>query len=68
MWIWVIVIAVVIGGIIGLFSSRGGESAGENARNGAMAGGCMAAGCLWRIFLVGISIVIILWLFKILFG
>ena len=42
MWIWIIVIAVVIGGIWGYLNSNG--DAGD-AFGGAAAGGCLAAGC-----------------------
>ena len=39
MWIWIIIIAVIIGAIIGFAQS--GEK--EDAVDGAMAGGCLAA-------------------------
>jgi len=64
MWFWIIVIAIVIGGIIGFLNS--GDS--EEAVSGAMAGGCMAAGCIMRIAVAAISILIVLWLFGVLFG
>ena len=67
MWIWIIIGAVIIGAIIGFFASEG-ESKGTDAAQGAMAGGCMAVGCLGRIALVAITIMIILWLFGKLFG
>ncbi|MBQ7420857.1 MAG: hypothetical protein IJV27_01730 [Prevotella sp.] len=65
MWIWIIVIAAIIGGIYGFISSEGdsGEAAG-----GAMAGGCMAAGCLTRLAIAAIGIILILWLFGLIFG
>ncbi len=67
MWFWIIIIAVLIGGVLGfLFSDRGEK--GEGALGGAMAGGCMAAGCVWRILLVGRGIIIVLKLFSFLFG
>lgn len=64
MWIWVIIIAIIVGAIFGYMSS--GE--GEDAINGALAGGCLAAGCLWRIALAAIVILGILWLAGLLFG
>ncbi len=67
MWIWIIVIAVVIGGLIGFFSSNDSSEAGGNAIGGAMAGGCMAVGCLWRILLIGLGVIFVLWLFGLLF-
>lgn len=42
MWIWIIIIAVLIGAIIGF--AQNGEK--EDAMGGAMAGGCLAASCL----------------------
>lgn len=64
MWIWIIIIAVVIGAVVGYFNS--GKS--EDAAGGAMAGGCLAAGCLARIALAALGIILVLWLFNVLFG
>lgn len=64
MWIWILIIAIVIGAIFGFASS----GKGEDAAAGAMAGGCMAASCLGRIFFAGIIILLILWLFSVLLG
>lgn len=64
MWIWIIIIAVVIGAIIGFAQS--GEK--EDAVGGAMAGGCLAASCLARIAITAIIIIGILWLFGVLFS
>lgn len=66
MWIWIIVIACVIGGLIGFIGSDG-ENAGSDAAGGALAGGCMAAGCLMRIAFTALIILFILWLFGKLF-
>ena len=65
MWFWVIVIAVIVGAAIAYF---GGEGKKEDAVEGAMAGGCMAGNCLFQILIAGISIMVILWLFGLLFG
>lgn len=64
MWIWIIVIAVVVGAFLG-FAEKGD---GGDAMEGAMAGGCMAAGCVMRIALAAIGILLVLWLFGVLFG
>lgn len=63
MWIWIIVIAVIIGAFFGY--AENGRS--EDAMGGAMAGGCMAAGCLLRIALAALGIIFVLWLFSVLF-
>ncbi len=63
MWIWIIIIAVVIGALVGFFN-RGNIG---DALGGAMAGGCLATGCLIRIAIAAIGILFILWLFKVLF-
>lgn len=67
MWIWIILIAIVIGAIWGAASSEKGES-GTGAASGAMAGGCLAAGCLGRLALAAIGILLVLWLFGVIFG
>ncbi|CDE40384.1 MAG: hypothetical protein EGP67_05865 [Bacteroidales bacterium] len=64
MWIWIIVIAVVIGGIWGYLNSNG--DAGD-AFGGAAAGGCLAAGCLFRLLIVGLGIFLTIWLFRAVF-
>ena len=64
MWIWVIIIAVIVGAAIGYFNS--GKS--EDAASGALAGGCLAAGCLVRLAVAALGILLVLWLFGVLFG
>lgn len=64
MWIWIIVIAVIIGAVWGFLS----EGKSEDAVGGAMAGGCMAVGCLLRLALAALGIILILWLFGAIFG
>lgn len=64
MWIWIIIIAVIIGAIIGF--AQNGEK--EDAVDGAMAGGCLAASCLMRLAIAALIIIGILWLFGVLFG
>lgn len=64
MWIWVIVIAVIIGAILGAANSNDGDG----AMAGALGGGCMAVSCLGRLALYGLIIIGILWLCSLLFG
>jgi hypothetical protein len=65
MWLYVIVIAVIIGAVIGYF---GGDGNTDDAFEGAMAGGCMAGSCLLRIAIAALGIIFIIWLFGVLFG
>lgn len=65
MWIWIIIIAVIIGGLIGFFGSDGD---GSEAASGAMAGGCLAASCLGRLAIAALGILFVLWLFGTIFG
>ncbi len=64
MWIWIILIAAAIGGLIGFFGSENGEG----AAGGAMAGGCLAAGCIVRIVIFVLGILFVFWIFGLLFG
>lgn len=65
MWFWIIIIAVIIGAAIGFLGSNGDS---EEAVQGGLAGGCMAANCLFRIFIAGLCLFIIISLFSWLFG
>ncbi|MBP5560380.1 MAG: hypothetical protein J6X70_01055 [Muribaculaceae bacterium] len=65
MWFWIIVIAVIIGAAIAYF---GGDGNKDDAIDGALAGGCLAGNCLLEVFIAGISIMVIIWLFSWLFG
>ena len=63
MWIWILVIFAVVGAILGAVA---------NGKEGAV-GGCLAGlftggSCLLRILIVGLSILLIIWLFGVLFG
>lgn len=64
MWIWIIIIAIIIGAVVGYLNSGKSEEAAE----GAIAGGCLAAGCIMRIAITALGILVILWLFGLLFG
>ena len=63
MWFWIIVIAIVIGAIIGFIHN----GKGEDAAQGALAGGCLAASCLGRLALAALGIILILWLASVIF-
>lgn len=67
MWIWIIVIAIIIGAILGASSSKDGER-GAGAFSGALMGGMGCGYVLFQIFLWGAGIIIVLWLFGNLFG
>ena len=63
MWIWILVIFAVGGAILGALS---------NEKDGAL-GGCLTGlftggSCLTQIFIWGLSILFVLWLFGALFG
>ena len=62
MWLVIILVFVVIGAIWGASSTDG------DAGSGAMLGGCLAAGCLARLFMAGAVILVTLWLFGAIFG
>lgn len=64
MWFWIIVIAVIIGAIIGTCCSGKDEN---GALNGAMAGGCLAVSYLGRLFVFGACPFILIWLFQVIF-
>ncbi|MBQ9884047.1 MAG: hypothetical protein IJM43_06285 [Bacteroidaceae bacterium] len=67
MWFTLLIIAIIIGAIVGFFSSKDGER-GEGAIGGAVAGGMGCGYILIRIFIFGIIILGALWLFGALFG
>ena len=66
-WLIVIIIAAVIMGAIGYFSSKDGER-GENAAAGAVAGAMGCGYIILRIFLWGLGIFLLIELFVWLFG
>lgn len=67
MWIWLIIIAIIVGAIWGALTSDKGES-GAGAISGAIAGGMGCGYLLLQIFLWGLGIFIMIWLFGALFG
>lgn len=67
MWFRIIIIAAIIGAIIGAANSDKGE-VGSGAADGAIGGCLMAISCLGRIAIIGISIIVVLWLCGLIFG
>ena len=66
-WLVIIIIAAIVCGIIGFLSSNDGER-GEGALTGAI-GGAMGCGyILFRLFLWGLGIALLIWLFGAIFG
>ena len=67
MWLTILIIVIIIGAIIGFFSSRDGER-GSGALGGAIAGGMGCGYLLFQSFLAGLGILGVIWLFGALFG
>lgn len=63
MWLVILIIAIVIGAIWGAASDDGPGAAG-----GALMGGIGCGYILLRIFLAGLGILFIIWIFGLLFG
>lgn len=66
-WLIIIIVAAVIMGAIGYFSSKDGER-GENAAAGALAGAIGCGYVIFQIFLWGLGIFLVIKLFGWLFG
>lgn len=66
MWIWIIIIVAVIGGVIGYFSSQNGER-GQGFLSGLLAGGMGCGYIILQIFLVVAGLAVVIWLFSLLF-
>lgn len=62
--ITIIIIAALIGGAIGFFSS----GKGEDAAAGAMGGAMFAGSCLFQLLIYGIVIFLAIWVFSLVFG
>ena len=67
MWIWVIIIAIIIGAIGGALTSKDGKKS-QCAFAGAVTRGMGCGYVLIQIFIFGIGIMILFWLFRALFG
>ena len=66
-WLIIILIVAAIGAVLGYFSSEKGERT-EGAVQGAF-GGAMGCGYLLiQLFLWGLGIAILIWLFGVIFG
>ena len=67
MWLTILIIAIIIGAVIGFLGSNDGER-GSGALGGAIAGGIGCGHVLLQIFIFGIIILAFIWLFGALFG
>ena len=67
MWLTILIIVIIIGAIIGFFNSEDGER-GSGALGGAFVSGMGCGYLLFQIFLAGLVICGIIWLFVALFG
>jgi hypothetical protein len=67
MWILIIIIAIIIGAILGALNSKEGERGG-GAFSGAVMGGMGCGYVIFQIFIWGLGIIIIIWLFSKLFS
>lgn len=67
-WLWLILIVAAIGGIIGFFSSNRDEDRGSNAVQGALGAGVGCGMIIFQVFLWGLGIAFMIWLFGLLFG
>ena len=67
MWIIILIFAIIIGAFIGAISSKDGEK-GEGAIGGAITGGIGCGYILLQIFISGLGILFILWIFSALCG
>lgn len=67
MWFIVLIIAIIIGGIIGALSSKEGEQ-GAGCLAGAVTGGMGCGYVLIQILFYGLIILAFIWLFGALFG
>lgn len=66
-WLIIIIVVAVIGGIIGFLGSEDG-SRGEGAFEGAVGGALGCGYVLFRLFIWGLGIAFLFWLFGAIFG
>lgn len=67
MWLTILIVVIIIGAVLGFLGSKDGER-GEGAVSGAIASGFGCGYILFQLFLAGLGILIIIWLFGWLFG
>ena len=65
-WLIIIIIVAIIGAAIGFFSSNDGERA-EGAVTGAIGGAIGCGYLLLQLFLWGLGIAFVIWLFSVIF-
>ncbi len=69
-WVWVLIVCVVLGAIIGAIASKRDDpdsSVGAGAATGAFMGLSLGASCLFEILVAGLTIAAVVWLFNALF-
>jgi hypothetical protein len=66
-WLIIIIIVAAIGGFLGFVFSNDGER-GEGAAKGAAVGAMGCGYALFQLFIWGIGIYILIWLFDCIFG
>ena len=66
-WLIIILVVAAIGGVIGFLSSDDG-SGGEGAAPGAIMGAVGCGHVLFELFLWGLGIALVIWLFGAIFG
>lgn len=67
MWWKLLIAAIIIGAVIGFINSKDGERK-EGAVSGAVASGMGCGYILIQVFLAGLGILFVIWLFGLLFG
>ena len=66
-WLIIILVVAAIGGVIGFLSSEDGNR-GEGAAQGAIMGAVGCGHVLFELFLWGLGIALVIWLFGAIFG
>lgn len=67
MWIWILIIVITIGAILGYIGSDSNEK-GKGCLGGALAGGIGCGYIIFSIFMCGVGIMILVWIMNFLFG
>lgn len=66
MWFWIIIVIAAVGAIIGYCSSE--KDKGSGALGGALAGGLGCGYVIFQIFIWGVGVLVLIWLFNLLFS